>query len=224
MQPKELYIYGAGGFGKELLSLIRALNAQSLKWIPAGYFDDNFKAGTYVSGLEVLGDVNDLKEVAKFGKFNLAVAIGDPAHRAEVVRNLEGISISFPSLVHPNALISDEVQIGFGTIVAANAIVSNNVIIGEHSIVIFNAVIGHNSKLGSFSSVMAGVQIGGEVEIGNQCFLGLQSVVINQIKMGDGCFVGAGAVVNRSVNDGMAVVNPAPLYVPYERLAKKHEK
>jgi sugar O-acyltransferase (sialic acid O-acetyltransferase NeuD family) len=221
MKAKELYIYGAGGFGKELLSLLSFLNAELLRWIPVGFFDDKQEAGTYVNGLEVLGDIKDLKEIAKFGQFNLVVAIGDPERRAEVVSSLEGININFPILVHPRALISDEVQIGSGTIITANAIVSNNVIIGRHSIVNFNSVIGHNTNLGSFCSVMAGVQIGGEVEIGERCFLGLQSVVIDRKALGNGCFVGAGAVVNRNVADGMAVVNPAPLYVPYERLKHK---
>ena len=55
---KRIVIYGAGGYAKVCISLLRLLD-----WDIAGLVDDRVPAGTVVSGIKVLGSGEILPEL-----------------------------------------------------------------------------------------------------------------------------------------------------------------
>lgn len=208
---KPLYIYGAGGLGRELLALIRHCD----EWEPIGFIDDQL-AGSKVRGLPVMPGVAALQPLSQL---NIIVAIGNPLTKMQIVKKLPP-DVNFPVLIHPTAVIMDtaSVHIGRGSVLTAGTVLTSDIIIGDHVLVNLNATIGHNSKIGSFSSIMPGVNVAGEVTIGDCVLLGSGCNIRNSVIVGSGAQVGMGAVVIEKVPEGETVVG-----VPAKVLVRKRD-
>jgi sugar O-acyltransferase (sialic acid O-acetyltransferase NeuD family) len=209
---KDIAIYGAGGLGREICTLIRTLSAYQL----TGFYDDNISAGTEIMGLPVLGDVKSLKQLRN--PMDVIVAIGNPRIKREVVTKLNNTRlISFPVLVHPQAIIQDPdtIRLGAGSIITAGVIITTQVTIGQHVLVNLNSTIGHDVTIGNFSSIMPGANIAGSVTLGESVLIGAGANVLNNLNVGDDCRVGAGAVVTKNVEKGSTVIG-----VPAKRMWK----
>ena len=61
---KDIAIYGAGGFGREVACLIKRINEKEPTWNFIGFFDDNAELkGTRNEYGEVLGGMKELNEL-----------------------------------------------------------------------------------------------------------------------------------------------------------------
>lgn len=56
----DIAIYGVGGFGREVLTLIQDINSAEQVYNLVGFFDDGVTKGTVVNGFPVLGGADDL--------------------------------------------------------------------------------------------------------------------------------------------------------------------
>ncbi len=197
---KRLFIYGAGGLGKEILTLVRALDT----WEVAGFIDDASSAAS-VKGIRVVGGASTIADLQPENA--LVIAIGDPSAKNQIVKSIAR-EITWPVLVHPSAIIQDResVALGAGTIVCAGAILTTDITVGAHVLINLNATVGHDTVVGSFTSVMPGVNIAGEVRIGERVLLGSGCNIRNRVTVGNDARVGMGAVVLKDVPEGKTVV------------------
>jgi sugar O-acyltransferase (sialic acid O-acetyltransferase NeuD family) len=192
---KELIIYGAGGLGREVLTLINALP----EWQPIGFIDDNVPAGTQVKGLKVLGGLSVVQTMTS--TVNVVLAIGSPLVKQRLEEQLSKYSVQFPTLIHPSVIMQDpaSVTIGAGSIITAGCILTTDIYIGKHVLINLNTTIGHDCTVEDYSSVMCGVNIAGEVTIGRSAFVGSGANILNQVSLRESCTVGMGAVVLKDV-------------------------
>lgn len=51
---KDIAIYGVGGFGREVLTLIQDINRQRHEWKIVGFFDDGYPKGKMINGVHPL--------------------------------------------------------------------------------------------------------------------------------------------------------------------------
>lgn len=197
---KKLFIYGAGGLGKEILSLARALDT----WEIAGFIDDATSAAT-VKGIHVIGGAGAIAHLQP--EDALVIAIGDPSAKNQIVSAVTR-EITWPVLVHPAAIIQDRdnVSLGGGTVVCAGTILTTDIRVGVHVLLNLNVTVGHDSVVGSFTSVMPGVNIAGEVNIGARVLLGSGCNIRNRVTIGNDARVGMGAVALKDVPEGKTVV------------------
>jgi sugar O-acyltransferase (sialic acid O-acetyltransferase NeuD family) len=198
---KALYIFGAGGFGREVLSMIKAIDG----WEVKAFIDDGIPRGTLIKGLEVIGGIDVIRDLPEDAA--VVLAIGDPATKQKLSAAITR-PIHFPMLIHPAAIIQDKtsVQIGAGTIIGAGAVLTTDIIIASHVLINLNATIGHDSSIGSCSSIMPGVNIAGEVSIGDAVLLGAGCNIRNKVHIGNNAKVGMGSVVLHDVRDSHTVV------------------
>lgn len=196
---KDIAIYGAGGFGREVLALIQNINKVSDEWNIVGFFDDGCAKGESHNGVEILGGVDELN--AWPTEIAVAVTIGSPDTRKDVVGRIHNPNVYFPTLIHPSVLIGDRnyVEIGKGCIICAANIITTNVKIGNFVILNLACTVGHDSVLGDFSAYMPSVNISGDVVTGECVYVGTGAKIINQVKIGENTIVGAGAVVAKSL-------------------------
>lgn len=190
--------------GKEILALLKVLQ----EWTPIGFYDDQLQKGTFVNGIRILGNVNQLKIDSTAG-VNLVVAIGNPVIKKKVVSKLKNIvGINYPSLLHPSAIIMDPttIKIGKGSIVGAGCILTTGIIIGKHVLVNINTTIGHDGEIGDYSSIMPGVNLAGEVKLGSEVLIGSGANILNGIVLGERCKVGMGAVVIQNIDKATTAV------------------
>jgi sugar O-acyltransferase (sialic acid O-acetyltransferase NeuD family) len=202
MIKKPLIVFGAGGLGREVKTIVDVLP----DWYVEGFYDDVSPVDTIVNGVKVLGDSDFL---LKQPEVFVVVAIGDPHMKQRVVNKLSlAKGIHFVTVIHPRAILGDltSVDIGDGSIITAGCILTTSITIGKHVLINLNTTVGHDVTIGDCSSIMPGVNLAGEVEIGSGVLVGSGANVLNKISVGSNAIVGSGAVVTKNVSEGVTVV------------------
>jgi len=195
---EKIVIIGAGGFGREVKTLIDQINERKNIYSVEGYYDDNLKLGKQINGLPLLGTIGDL--LRREDNISVAMGIGIPTIKEEVFKKLSLKKFNFPTLIHPNVFIGkDEVTIGKGCIICANNIITCNISIGDFVTLNLSCTTGHDTKISNFASFMPSVNISGEVIIGKAVYVGTGAKIINQLEISKNTIVGAGAVVTNSL-------------------------
>lgn len=196
---KDVAIYGAGGFGREVLTLINQINAVENKYNFKGFFDDGKTRGEMINGYPVLGGIDVLNTWKD--SLGLILAIGSSEIKRSVFAKIDNPNLFFPTLIHPSVLIGDHryVSIGEGCIICAGCILTVDIVIQRFVILNLSCTVGHDTEIGEFSSFMPTVNISGEVNIGKGVYVGTGAKIINRLSIGDGTIVGSGAVVAKSL-------------------------
>ena len=207
---KDIAIYGAGGFGKEVACLIDLLNKTSKGgpiWNLIGFFDDGKTLGSPVSHYgPILGGINELNSWNK--PICVAISIGSPAAVESIYSNITNKNISYPNLIDPTFYMSDPetFTIGKGNIIQGCCCVSCDVEIGDFNVLNGWIVFGHDVKINNYNTFMPGARISGDVKVGSRNMFGAQSIVIQQIKVGDDVTLGAGSVMMTKPKDGRVYI------------------
>jgi len=208
---KDIAIFGAGGFGKEVACLIKGINHKEPTWNLVGFFDDGKEKGMKVSHYgNVLGGLAELNEWDT--PIDIAIAIGSPIIVQKIVQSVSNPLISFPNIIHPsfNIVDTESFKIGKGNIIQRNCFVSCDVSIGDFNIFNSTVSMGHDDKIGSFNTFMPGVRVSGEVVVGEGNFFGVGSIILQQIRIGNNIRLGAGSVLMTKPKDGnLYMGNPA---------------
>ena len=195
---KQLVIIGASGHGKVVADIARKTGYEKICFL-----DDNDRL-TECGGYSVVGKSSD------WGNFDgdVFVAIGNAKIREQIMEELVGRTV--PILLHPNAVIGENVSIGFGTVVVAGAIINPGATIGKGCIINTGASVDHDCKIDDFVHVSVGAHIAGTVKVGKGTWIGVGAVVKNNLNICGGCMIGAGAVVIKDIcNPGTYIGVPA---------------
>jgi len=200
MFPKDIFIIGAGGHAKVVISTIKLLNGKV-----AGIFDDDAsKKGIRILDVPVLGSINEAISVD--GSF--IIAIGDNEIRKKIFDLYN--SLNFVQLLHPSAFVDQTVKVGKGTVIFAGAMVQPSCNIGRHSIINTGCSIDHDCEIGDFTHIAPGVNVAGGVKVKEGAFIGIGSCVIPNVSIGEWSQVGAGSVVVKDIPPKcLAYGNPA---------------
>lgn len=205
---RPIVVIGAGGFGRETLDVIEAINRQAEQApfsiegvIDTSPSDENLER-LRMRRVPYLGDNTVLHQHAGGCA---VVAIGAPATRRRVVEDIRGLGFEFPTLIHPLAGVGSKPRIGAGAVICAGVQLSTNVSLGEHVHVNPNATIGHDAQLGDFVSLNPGAIISGDVRLGVETLIGAGAVVLQQLVIGARATVGAAACVVSDVPDNTTV-------------------
>ena len=196
---KDIAIFGVGGFGREVLTLIQDINKVEPTWNVVGFFDDGYEIGYESHGLKNLGGVKELNE----WKTPLAVtiAIGTPRIKRGILRNIKNPLIEYPTLIHPTVIIGDKdyVKIGKGCIFCAYTVITCDVEIGNFVILNLACTLGHDTAVKGRCAFMPTCNISGECVIEESVYCGTGVKIINQTSIGADTIVGAGAVVVKTL-------------------------
>lgn len=208
---KDIVIYGAGGFGREIACLINLINEKESQWNIIGFLDDNPELkGTSNEYGTVLGDAEWLNVCDK--PIAAAIAVGNPQAVESIAQKVTNPLVEYPNLYAPSVTFLDKesLKIGKGNIFCTNCFVSCNVTVGDFNLFNGYIPIGHDAVIGDCNVVMPSCNISGGVKIGNTNFLGVQSVVLQYVTIGNNTRIGANSVVTRKTKDGYLYIgNPA---------------
>ena len=119
MQIRDLYIIGAGGFGREVAWLAERINAVEPTWNIKGFVDDSEAIqGTKLGNYAVVGTCQMLREMGT--EVWVICAIGPSCVRRQVIEKVSYYdNVKFATLIDPSVLMSSSVQIGEGSMVCS---------------------------------------------------------------------------------------------------------
>ena len=197
---KDIAIFGAGGFGREIACLINRINKQEPNtWNLIGFFDDdeNLKGAWNEYG-NVIGGMDALNHWDK--PLCLVIAIGNPEVLEKIVGKIQNQNITYPNLIDPNVEFMDreKVEMGQGNVICMRSTISTNVKFGSFNLLNVAVGVGHDACFGRYNVVMPNVNISGGVEIGSSNLFGVKSTVLQYLKVGDRVKIGACSLLMRN--------------------------
>lgn len=201
-------IYGASGFGKELLPLVREQYRDAqLCFVDDGSQDNelnNYRIYTYI---EYLALPNADKAVV--------LAIADSKIREVLEAKCAKDKVSILSLKASNSIVLDNVEIGEGSVLCHFTQLTSNIKIGKQFQANIYSYIAHDCVIGDYVTFAPRVSCNGNIHIHDHAYIGTGAVIKQgtpdkPLIIGKGAIVGMGAVVTKDVPAGAVVVgNPA---------------
>lgn len=186
---KQLIIIGASGHGKVVADIARQTGHDDIRFL-----DDNTNLKC-CGGYPVVGKSGD------FADFNcdFFVAIGNPVVRQRISERLVVAKKRVVTLIHPNAVIGENVRIGMGSAIIAGAVINPCTAIGKGCIVNTCSSVDHDCKVGDYVHIAVGSHLCGTVFVGNGTWIGAGATVSNNVSICEDCIIGAGAVVIKNI-------------------------
>ena len=201
-------IYGASGFGKELLPLVREQYTDvQLCFVDDGSQDNqlnNYRIYTYA---EYLALPNADKGVV--------LAIADSKIREVLEAKCAKDKVSILSLKASNSIVLDNVEIGEGSVLCHFTQLTSNIKIGKQFQANIYSYIAHDCVIGDYVTFAPRVSCNGNIHIHDHAYIGTGTVIKQgtpdkPLVIGRGAIVGMGTVVTKDVPAGAVVIgNPA---------------
>lgn len=205
---KKLYIYCAGGFGKEVMDVARRYNANKKKWSSINFLDDS-------SLDKIKYDAN----IYKFENFlatgamlsgEVVIANGEPAVREKLCNLLISNGATLATLVDTSSIVAETSVIEPGVVITPLCSISSDAILKKNSSVNTMSIVGHDVEVGENSVISSMVNIGGASKIGRNCYIGMGALIKESVVIGDNVIIGMGSVVYSDIpDDVIALGNPA---------------
>lgn len=200
MKSKMLAIIGASGHGK----VIADAALKSGDWESVIFYDDRYPELNNNETYKVIGTVSELLATKQFT--NVVIAVGDNKTRVSLHKKFKENNFLLPNIIHPSAIIADNVQIGEGTVIFAGVVINSGSRIGATCIVNTSSIVEHDCMLQDGVHISPGASIAGGVKIGKGSWVGIGSSVIQLINIGSNAIIGAGSAVIRDVADDTTVI------------------
>ena len=195
-----LIIIGASGHGK-VVADIAVLN---------GYKDivflDNDPEIKTCAGYPVLGPDTMTSELDG----DVFIAVGNAEIRKKLMERDK--TRSFPTLVHPSAVIAKSAEVDAGSVAMAGAVINPGARIGKGCIINTSSSVDHDCVVGDYVHISVGAHLSGTVVVGTGTWIGTGAIVSNNVNICGGCMIGAGAVVIKDITEpGTYIGVPAKL-------------
>jgi hypothetical protein len=211
MMSQLIGIYGASGFGKEVMPLVRQHYSQ-LDQDNIIFIDDSGRL-EQLDGYRVLTYQQFMQHPAT--QKAVTIAIADSQVREKLNAKLVQDNIEIINVIANNALQYDNINMGKGSIICGFVHLTSNIKIGKGFHANIYSYIAHDCVIGDFVTFAPRVSCNGNVHIEDHAYIGTGAVLRQgtpdkPLIIGKGAIVGMGAVVTKDVPAGVTVVgNPA---------------
>lgn len=211
----KLLIYGAGGFGGEVLDMVRSIGRVADSAI--GFLDDNpLTLGRFIRGVPVVGGQDALSEFQP-RETRVVIAVGHPHLRLRLAQKVECAGFEFETVFDPSSLRRSSVVLEIGSVIAPRVFLSSNVRIGRNSVVNTGTVIGHDSEVGVNCVIGPMLHVGGNTRIREGVEIGAGSALFPGIEIGAWSKVAMLSAVVRDLPENVSVSgNPARVMIQRE--------
>jgi sugar O-acyltransferase (sialic acid O-acetyltransferase NeuD family) len=200
---RALLLIGTGGFARETLELVRAVNDVTPTWEVVGMLDDDRAThGRNVHGVDVLGPPAAVHDHPEALVCACVASPDDPTRRLRLVARLDLPAERYATLVHPAAVVAASSTVGPGSVLHAGTVLTADVELGAHVAVMPAVVLTHDDVVRDGVTFGARASVGGSVTIERGAYIGAGALVREKLAVGAGAVVGMGAVVTRPVPAG----------------------
>ncbi len=206
-------VYGASGFGKEVMPITRQQVLRDGGSIDQIVFVDDNRSVETLNGFEVL-TYKEFLEIESFNRY-MVVAIADSNVRHRVVQKITVDRVQLFPIAAENVVVMDQVLIGEGGILCPFVTLTSNVKIGKCFHANIYSYVAHDCQIGDYVTFAPSVKCNGNVVIEDHAYLGTGAIIKQgkpeqPLVVGANAVVGMGAVVTKNVPACSIVVgNPA---------------
>lgn len=195
---KQLVIIGASGHGKVIADIAKKLGYSEIV-----FFDDD-ESVHECGGYPVLGRSSEVGTI----EADVIVGIGNAGVRERIQESIPNEKLT--TLIHPDAVIAEDVVVGKGTVIMAGAVVNPGARIGKGCIINTCSSVDHDCNVGDYVHIAVGSHLCGTVTVGNSTWVGAGAIVSNNVGICSDCMIGAGAVIVKNIDlAGTYIGNPA---------------
>jgi len=201
-------IYGASGFGKEILPLVKEQFGSESKIV----FVDDGDVPNKLFGCDIL---NFEQFVNLEGQKKVTIAIANSKIREKLTMKCLENGVEIFNLKASNSVVLEDVKGGEGSILCPFVTLTSDITIGKSFQANIYSYVAHDCVIGDYVTFAPAVKCNGNVHVGDHAYIGTGAIIHQgkpnrPLKIGKGAVVAAGAVVTKSVPDGMTVFgNPA---------------
>lgn len=180
---RKLAIIGASGHGKVVADIARKNGYSEIVFLDD---DENIReCGTY----PVIGNSSQAGRIDA----DVIVGIGNAGVRKQIQESIPDEKLV--TLIHPDAVVAEDVVMGVGTVVMAGAVINPGTHIGKGCIINTCSSVDHDCSVGDYVHIAVGSHLCGTVFVGNGTWIGAGATVSNNVSICSDCMIGAGAVV-----------------------------
>ena len=189
---KNIIIIGAGGHAKVIADIITKSDDNLI-----GFLDDNLdiQNKTIYLDKKVIGTI---KDIDKYKECYFIIGIGNNNIRENIANTY---NLKWHTVIHPSAIIANEVSIGEGSVVMAGVIVNPGTKIGKHCIINTKSSLDHDSIIENYVHISPGATLAGTVHIKEKTWICAGVTIINNIKVAKNNIIGAGSVVIKDIKE-----------------------
>ena len=200
---KKLILIGSGGHARVLMDVLRHLN-YDVSGVSIG---ENFEARNIFNSLNIIRDDVEILnfDPTLFGLVNAIGSVKADDFRKKLQQKFSKHGYLFPTLIHPSAILGENVSLGEGCQIMAGAILQPGVTVGEGVIINTGAQIDHDCQIGPYTHIGPGAILSGGITVGECSHIGVGAVIIQGIEGGSFATVAGGSVVIRDVGAGESV-------------------
>ena len=225
MNRRPIYLLGMGGFGPELVQLLRFAYGME-EWEYAGFFDDHAPMNSDQTGT-YRGTIEQARELPE--GTGLVVGTFLPQAKQSILSQLRGDleRFVFPNIIHQTVQNpTDGVQWGQGNIVQGGCWFTTDIRMGDFNSFNHQVSVGHGARIGSFNAFMPKVSLAGDVHLGDSNLLALGSSVLATRQLGNHQHLGPHACLMSQATafapGTLWLGNPALPHQP-EALSQSHD-
>lgn len=204
-------IYGASGFGSEVLPLVRDQYPDA----DACFIDDGSATNKY-SGL-VVYTYQEFLDITCSDK-SIVIAIANSKIRETLIKKTMQDQLKLLPVKASTSVIMDNVDLGDGSILCHFAHLTSNIKIGKQFHANIYSYVAHDCVIGDHVTFAPRVHCNGNVLIEDHAYIGTGAILKQgtpekPLVIGRGAIVGMGAVVTKDVPpDTVVVGNPAKVF------------
>ena len=186
---RKLAIIGASGHGKVVADIARRHGYKEIVFL-----DDNDSIHE-CGGYPVIGKSTEAGTIDA----DVIIGIGNAGVRKQIQKSIPEEKLV--TLIHPDAVIAEDVEIGVGTVVMAGAVINPGTHIGKGCIINTCSSVDHDCIVDDFVHVAVGSHLCGTVNVGTGTWIGAGAIVSNNVSICPNCMIGAGAVVIKKIKE-----------------------
>jgi sugar O-acyltransferase (sialic acid O-acetyltransferase NeuD family) len=201
---RPLVVIGSGGFGRETVETVRAINAEHPTWDLLGFLDDDPALhGKQIDDVPVLGPIDEARTL--FVAAQLVVCTGHPGNYFSKKRIVERLALPesrYGTIVHPTAALSTSSRVGRGSVLLAHVVATASVQIGAHVSVMPNTIFTHDDVIEDYATFGAGVRLAGRVTVEAGAYVGSGALIREDRTIGAWSLLGMGSILTKDVPPG----------------------
>ena len=193
---REIYIFGAGGLGKEMACQLEMLRIESKGYRFVGFLDDDeSKWNSQVYGYKVLGRLEDILRPGAF----VVLGVGNPQYRVFGMNRIKANGGILYTLVGPDVVRAKNATCGEGAVLEVGALLGPDSFIGRGVLINKRVMVTHDVAVGDYVVLSPYVFLSGASKVGTGTSIGARATILPGISVGRGCVIGAGAVVTHDL-------------------------